>query len=154
MQPEWWPGYSKVHPLPTPINPVLTHRQNSYTRIALACTPYPLTKISMLIFYLRLAPHPAFRKVCFVIIGYIVASSTVITLMNLFSCTPVRGGWDHSPELGAKCVDGTKFYYFYCSMSIFTDILLLVLPIPIILRLQLRPKVKYGLVAMFASGLL
>lgn len=108
----------------------------------------------MLCFYLRLAPQPTFRKVCLSIIIYILSSSTAVTLLNLFSCTPVRGGWDHSPELGAKCIDASKFYYFYCSMSVVTDILLMVLPIPILLRLQLRRKVKYGLVAMFATGTL
>lgn len=108
----------------------------------------------MLIFYMRLAPQPTFRRVCLAIIGYIVASSTVVTLLNSFSCTPIRGGWDHSPELGAKCIDASRFYYFYCSMSTITDILLMALPIPILLRLQLRRKVKYGLVAMFATGIL
>lgn len=146
-------------PPPTPPhNPrhhlVLTSRQYSYAQVFVACMPYPLTKVSMLFFYLRLAPLPTFRKVCFSIITYILAASTVVTLLNLFSCTPVSGGWDHSPELGAKCINATNFYYFYGSMSVVTDVLLMVLPIPILLRLQLRRKVKYGLVAMFVTGTL
>lgn len=107
----------------------------------------------MLFFYLRLAPHPTYRKVCFSTIGYIAVSSTIITLINLFHCNPVRGGWDHDPALGAKCYDPSIFYYVYSSLNVVTDILLVVIPIPILLKLQLPPKVKIGLVVMFAGGI-
>lgn len=108
----------------------------------------------MLLFYLRLTRQPTFRKICFTTMGYIGVSSAVVTMLNLFSCTPIRGGWDHSPALNAKCIDASRFYYFNGAMSMVTDILLMTLPIPILLRLQLRKKVKYGLVGMFAAGTL
>lgn len=122
--------------------------------MTLGCVPYPLTKISMLCFYLRLAPQPTFRKICHATIVYIATTATVMALLNLFGCTPVRGGWDHSPELGAKCLDVSPYLYFHTGMSTVTDVLLMLLPVPILLRLQLRPKTKYGLVAMFALGIL
>lgn len=75
-------------------------------------------------------------------------------LLNLFSCIPVRAGWDHDPALEAKCIDASPYFYFSYSMNVVTDILVMTLPIPILMRLQLRPKAKYGLIFMFAAGIL
>lgn len=150
--------YFKVHshiaplPLLNPYEVLLTYRQFGYVFGALGSIPYPLTKVSMLLFYLRLTQRPTHRKICFATIGYILTTATAMLLANLFRCTPVRGGWDNSPELGAKCASITVFLLFYTSTNIVTDVMLVVLPIPILLRLQIKPRAKYGLVAMFGFG--
>lgn len=150
---EWWPSYMKVHaPHPHPYQHELTCRQYSYSMTALACASYPLTKISMLAFYARLAPLPMYRKICFATIAVIGISGVFFMLTCLFSCRPMNGGWSHSSGLNTKCLRTRTFSYLYCSFSVIADVILMVLPIPILLRLQLRPKVKYGLVAMFATG--
>lgn len=145
-----------LHPPHNPVSfvPTNTTPQFSYATNAIACIPYPLTKLSMLFFYLRLAPHSTFRKVCIGTMSYIVLSSAVITMLLLFPCTPVRGGWDHDPALGAKCIDAGNFFYFYCSMNVVTDIMLMMIPIPILLRMQLPRRARYGLVGMFSAGIL
>lgn len=108
----------------------------------------------MLFFYLALAPHPTFRKICYISILYMLASSTAMTLLTLFGCTPISGGWDHSVQLAAKCVNATGFYYTFYVANIATDVLVMVLPIPILLRLRLQRRVKLGLGAMFAVGIM
>lgn len=158
---DWWPGHLKVNPPPSPptlaphpLQRVLTYRQFSYAQIAVAATPYPLTKISMLVFYIRLAPHRTHRRFCYATIAYIGISATVVVMLNLFGCWPISDGWQRSPGVPGNCLNTRPYSYFYCSMSVVTDIMLMVLPIPILLRLHICPRVKYGLVAMFATGIL
>lgn len=113
---------------------------------------YPFTKVSMLYFYIRLSPHRTSAKICYISILYIVTSSTAITMVNMFRCTPVAGNWDRT--ITAKCFDASLFYYIYGSLNAGTDILLMVLPIPILMRLQMETRVKFGLVVMFSVGIL
>lgn len=133
-----------------PANPA----QYSFSMVTFAGVPYPLTKVSMLLFYLRLCQRPTFRKSCYCTIAYIVCSATAVTLVGIFSCTPIRAGWDHDPALHARCIDAGTYLYAYQGVNIATDVLLMALPIPIIMRLQMRPKAKWGLVAMFTVGIL
>lgn len=121
---------------------------------ATACASYPFTKISILIFYVRLAPHPTYRKVCFATMVFIGLSAAAFTLTCVFSCRPVNRSLDCSPDLNIRCLKLRTFSYVYCTTGVVTDVILLLLPIPILLRLQLRPKIKYGLVAMFATGIM
>lgn len=78
----------------------------------------------------------------------------VLVFVTIFSCSPVRGGWDHDPALHPKCIDDVPFLLTSNIMNIITDIVLMAMPIPVLLKLQLRPGVKYGLVSMFAAGIL
>lgn len=108
----------------------------------------------MLFFYISLAPYRTFTTICYISIAYITLSSTVLTFINLFGCTPVKAGWDHDLALHSKCIDASIFLYIYSSCNAATDILLMVLPIPILMRMQLRMKVKLGVIAMFGSGIM
>lgn len=108
----------------------------------------------MLIFYIRLAQHPTHRIFCYATMAYVGISATVVVMLNLFGCSPISDGWNRSPGVRANCLNTRAYSYFYCSMSVLTDVMLMVLPIPILLRLQVEPRVKYGLVAMFAAGIL
>lgn len=108
----------------------------------------------MLFFYISLAPYRTFTTICYISITYITLSSTALTLINLFSCTPVKAGWDRDPALHSRCINASNFLYIYSSCNTATDILLMVLPIPILMRMQLRMKVKLGVIAMFGSGIM
>lgn len=112
------------------------------------------TKTSMLFFYLRLATEPRFRIICYLSIAYTTLSSIAVLLVNLFGCTPISGSWDRRPSDHSICITTPAFYYCSEISNAFTDLLLIVLPIPILVRLQLRWQVKLGLVAMFTMGFL
>lgn len=108
----------------------------------------------MLFFYLRLATERHFRIICHLSIAYITLSSTAILLVNLFGCAPISGSWDRRPSTHSVCITTPLFYYVAETNNAFTDLLLIVLPIPILVRLQLEWRVKLGLVAMFTMGFL
>lgn len=108
----------------------------------------------MLFFYLRLATERTLRAICHTIIIIVSVSSGFILLLNLFGCTPVSGAWDRLPSAHSVCITGRPFYYYTAVSNIVIDVLLLLLPIPILFRLRLGWRVKLGLVAMFSMGFL
>ncbi|KAJ8120285.1 hypothetical protein ONZ43_g2965 [Nemania bipapillata] len=87
-------------------------------------------------------------------------SRTFVTLYTIFAfltlflyCKPLSGFWDVTS--GAKCYSLELFIRFglaNTALSIFTDILLASLPIPIIWQLQLKTKIRVYLIIMLALG--
>ncbi|KAL0638697.1 hypothetical protein Q9L58_002275 [Maublancomyces gigas] len=137
MQPEWWPMHSTYN----------------YATTVLGSTNFPMTKLSMLFFYLRLATLPTPRKVIYATIGYIAISSIICTTITIFQCTPIRGAWNHNvPNL--KCLDISHVNYFQATLNVVTDILLVAIPIPIIMKMQLKLGIKLALIGMFVTGIL
>lgn len=154
FRPEWDLTYSKVRPSPLPSAALapLKPPQLSYTIVVLSGTCYPLAKLSVLYLYTPLYQQRAFASVCYVAVACIVVSSSAVTLISLFGCTPIHGGWDRS--VPAKCVDTALFFYVYTLRVACTDVLLMALPIPVLMRMQQQRCVTVGLGVIFASGLL
>jgi enolase len=61
-------------------------------------------------------------------------------------------GWDG--EHAGKCLDINKFMIAATGTNIFIDVVIIVLPIPQLLKLSLSWRKKVGLLAMFAVGIL
>lgn len=138
LQPEWKAQYSRF----------------SYGTRAIGSIPFGINKLSMLCFYLRLAPHRNFRIICHLCITYIIIVYSAVSIINIFGCAPLSGGWSLDPTLHARCITNTGLYYFTAYNNTMLDILLLVLPIPIVLQLRLGWRVKLCLVGMFTMGFL
>ncbi|KAJ2986878.1 hypothetical protein NUW58_g3174 [Xylaria curta] len=79
---------------------------------------------------------------------------TIFAFLTLFLyCQPLSGFWDITS--GAKCYSLELFIRFglaNTALSIFTDILLASLPIPVIWQLQLKTKLRVYLIIMLALG--
>lgn len=79
-------------------------------------------------------------------IGHIVGA-----LILIFSCTPVKRAWK-TDEPGSCLPVGATFY----GLAIFTiicDVVIIFLPIPLLLRLNIKPAQKAGVVCLFLLGL-
>ncbi|KAI0455417.1 hypothetical protein F5B21DRAFT_503471 [Xylaria acuta] len=79
---------------------------------------------------------------------------TIFAFLTLFLyCKPLSGFWDLNS--GAKCYSVTLFIRFglaNTALSIFTDILLATLPIPVVWQLQLKKRIRIYLIVMLALG--
>lgn len=71
--------------------------------------------------------------------------------ISIFACSPVSAFWDLTITNG-HCVDKRFLWFFNASFSIFTDIVLLALPIPVLLKLVIPKNQKILLVGIFALG--
>lgn len=68
----------------------------------------------------------------------------------LFACRPIAGSWD--PLLPAVCINRGGIYISQAVIGIVTDVLLLALPIPTLVGLQMNTKKKLGLAGIFVIG--
>jgi hypothetical protein len=109
-----------------------------------------LTKISILVFYLRIFPHRIFRYAAFATIGMIMVSMMLIFFLTLFSCHPVSYFWDKDQH--GRCLDVNALAYANSSMSIVQDLIITILPLPILANLNIGTKKKIGVSFMFAVG--
>lgn len=73
-------------------------------------------------------------------------------LVGIFMCRPVQGFWDQSVE--ATCIPNFPQFYINAAGNIITDIAVLVLPLPVINRLNLAKPQKILLLGIFSLGFL
>ncbi|KAI6370615.1 hypothetical protein MCOR25_004159 [Pyricularia grisea] len=113
-----------------------------------------LAKVSLLIFYHRLSPVRSFKHAVNFTIFVVVVYNTAIMFALIFSCWPVQKNFDLSiPQNVGECnVNLTQVYIATCIMGIITDLMVLVLPLPTVLRLQVSRAQKIGLFFIFSIG--
>lgn len=70
----------------------------------------------------------------------------------LFACKPIAASWDPLLLPTAVCLNRGGIYIAQAVIGIVTDVLLLALPIPTVLKLQMPNKQKIGLVGIFGVG--
>ncbi|EAW13620.1 putative plasma membrane protein Pth11-like [Aspergillus clavatus NRRL 1] len=112
-----------------------------------------LTKISILLLYIRLFVHRWFLLICWVWIGIIVSFTLGTVFSSIFQCTPVQWAFDKSIPGGGKCINMTAFWYANATFNILSDLVLIALPIPVVIKLQLPHKSKIALCGIFAVGI-
>ncbi|KAI0976147.1 hypothetical protein F4678DRAFT_456469 [Xylaria arbuscula] len=112
-----------------------------------------LLKISLCLSLHRLSRSKVFHYILWGTIAF-VSIYTIFAFLTLFLyCQPLSGFWDLTSD--AKCYSITLFIRFALAntaLSIFTDILLASLPIPVIWQLQLKRKIRVYLIIMLGLG--
>jgi hypothetical protein len=110
-----------------------------------------IPKLAVIDVYLRIFQIRWARWVFIITACVIAASGAAVALGTVFQCRPVRFSWDHSIP-GGKCSDLKALFNYLFIPNVVTDVVLLVVPLPIIVGLQLSWSVKSGVVAVFLSG--
>ena len=72
--------------------------------------------------------------------------------VGIFQCTPVQAAWNLS--LSRKCIDLGQFYLAQGIVDVILDVILLVTPVPFLLKLHITGPQKIGLTVVFALGYL
>lgn len=109
-------------------------------------------KCAIVALYHRLASMPKHKTVLKWIGGVVLAHTIAAVITTAHICNPVAIMWQ--PTFPVGCIDILSFNYFNATFHIFTDLLLAVLPIPILKGLQINRKRKVALVVVFAVGAL
>ncbi|KAH7053393.1 hypothetical protein B0J12DRAFT_718522 [Macrophomina phaseolina] len=107
-------------------------------------------KFSLLLFYRRLAPFKWFQVAIYIVMFVVFAYTLGIMFSLIFPCRPIVSNWDVT--VTGKCISKTGIYIATAVINIATDIALLVLPIPVLARLQMPLLEKAALIAMFSIG--
>ncbi|KAL2071836.1 hypothetical protein VTL71DRAFT_13071 [Oculimacula yallundae] len=109
-----------------------------------------LTKASILLLYLRIFVQKPFRIACKVMLAIILTYMVATWFATIFQCTPIARAWNKT--IPGTCIDLTKNWYANAGFSIATDLIILVLPMPILYTSRLPPNQKRALMFVFALG--
>ncbi|KAI0857404.1 hypothetical protein F4860DRAFT_517858 [Xylaria cubensis] len=111
-----------------------------------------LTKSSILFLYLRIFGNVKWlRRTCYVLLVLIALYYTAATLVTILQCIPVAAAFDKNIT-SLKCISLTPFWYTNAVISIATDLIILIIPIPLICALQMSRPRKAALIFVFALG--
>ncbi|KAH0275192.1 hypothetical protein KCU91_g4753, partial [Aureobasidium melanogenum] len=127
-----------------------------FSRIQFAGGPlYCLTvlgfKLSLLISYLRVAGfNRTYATVVWTVLVSVVISQSLFTILLSVGCQPIAKQWD--PSIPGKCLNALPIYFALGGTSLGWDLIIIVLPSPILRRLQLDSHRKVALFAVFSLG--
>ncbi|MCJ1401369.1 hypothetical protein MMC11_004581 [Xylographa trunciseda] len=111
-----------------------------------------LVKISILHLYVTIFPNPAFRKICYALMAISTAYFVSILLETFLLCMPFVYNWDKTIE--GTCGNQTLALLMIGAANLIIDAILVLLPLPLLWRLQLPIWKKLGLLVMFSLGVL
>lgn len=138
-------------------NNVLTSRLQT---VFLGNCSYLLTlsfiKVSLLFQLLRISvPDSKTRKIIIGVFVFAIIVSLVNLLLAIFRCLPVAYHWTRIlPNAEGHCLDFTVVVYTTSGLNIFMDIIIWIVPMPLIWNLRLPKAQKIGLVAVMSLGAL
>jgi hypothetical protein len=111
-----------------------------------------LVKTSVLLFLLRLGGQKPGVRISIHVVNFInIALMVAIFLVVMFQCWPVDFNWNPAIE-GGKCIEQGVFYLATAGLTLFTDVLVLALPIWIFADLKMKLKTKIALMVVFLFG--
>ncbi|VUC27945.1 unnamed protein product [Clonostachys rosea] len=108
------------------------------------------TKLSLLLFYLQISPQTWFRRAVWVSIAVVSLSSIIIVCFMYFGCSPPHKAFRLKTE--GHCVNAGIFYIATAVSNIVTDVILFVLPIPMVYTLRMPRIQKFGAMMVFGIG--
>ncbi|KAL4870530.1 hypothetical protein BDV12DRAFT_55516 [Aspergillus spectabilis] len=124
---------------------------------SLSCS---ITKLSLLWFCKRLLiignKGVYSRYNVAMIVGMVVVgiSSALFILFSLFHCRPIHAYWDLEPQYPHHCLNDGAIVFSASTINIFTDVLVTILPMPLIWKLQLPVRQRLAVIAIFGLGIM
>ncbi|EXK30585.1 hypothetical protein FOXG_16509 [Fusarium oxysporum f. sp. lycopersici 4287] len=112
------------------------------------------TKVSILLFYRRIFSRGGLSfKIAFWFGTFLVASYPVIFLFTmLFCCTPLSHYWTQFKGTEGSCIDVGHFFVILAIINLFTNVIVLLIPVPEVLKLQMSREKKGAVFGILALG--
>ncbi|CZR52684.1 uncharacterized protein PAC_02561 [Phialocephala subalpina] len=109
------------------------------------------TKTTLLLIFARVF-SPFRKSVIFihVFIGLMFLYYFPVMIIKIKVCTPIEGLWN--PDIHAECVNQTELFWTDTIMSATTDLVILLLPIPLVWSLQVPFKKKLRISILLGAG--
>ncbi|KAI8954030.1 hypothetical protein F4801DRAFT_587936 [Xylaria longipes] len=111
-----------------------------------------LTKSSILLLYLRIFSSVRWlRRTCYALLALVISNCIATTFVTIFQCNPVVAAFDKDIT-NKTCINISPFWYANAFVSIGTDLIILVIPMPLICALQMPRLRKAALIIAFGLG--
>jgi len=114
-----------------------------------------LTKISILLFYLRIFPDRSFRLWAYITLAFCVLYMLAIVPAVIAQCIPISLAWERwdGPHDG-KCINLNAMGWSAAAVNIVLDAVVIVLPLHEMTKLKMSRRRKAGILLMFLGGAL
>ncbi|KAL3463056.1 hypothetical protein BJX64DRAFT_287791 [Aspergillus heterothallicus] len=109
-----------------------------------------LTKISMVLLYMRLFSTRTYRVLLWILLLLIVCSGLWMFIGTLLICIPVQAFWDQS--IPHTCLSREVVWFLNAALQIAGDLILVVVPMPQLMKLRIPSRQKACLMFIFALG--
>jgi hypothetical protein len=116
-----------------------------------------MLKLTISEFFKRLISNiwrDSYEKILIFIRWFLLLTFIGVVIADLSECQPFDHYWQVTPDPGAKCRQGYAQLLTMGTANVLTDFLLVLFPIPIIIRSKMRMQRKIQLVCLFAGSLL
>jgi hypothetical protein len=127
---------------------------NRYSQVNFAGRPFYMLgvlgfKVSLCFAYLRLVEkRRVYRRITWAVLITCTLAHIGGTLVLMFQCNPVYKSW--SPRTPGKCLRNDITFYTLAAITIFYDLCVIILPIPLFLRTLITNRKKAVLIILFA----
>lgn len=123
-------------------------------------------KLSILYFFKTIASHRTMRHVVNGTIVFVILYSLGAVVAAAFECRKPSDAWnsdayfaqfDTTPDLKApktQCYDPTILFMFTAALNLFSDVVILIIPLPTLLGLSVPLRQKLALIGIFSVGML
>ncbi|EME45544.1 hypothetical protein DOTSEDRAFT_102791, partial [Dothistroma septosporum NZE10] len=111
------------------------------------------TKVAFVLLYLRVwKDGVVFHRVCYVILALLAVALVGFESSTIFLCSPIDYTWKAIRGAQGHCIHRQAQLYTSSSTNVAFDLVVLLLPLPNILALQMNSKKKIGLLFTFVVG--
>lgn len=111
-----------------------------------------LTKLSILVFYLRFVVESAkLRGIIYATMVITILYSIIASFVWVYACQPLEKYWDLTITDGS-CINFLKVTIFSGVMNTVTDAIILLLPIMILWGLSMPKRQKIGVIMIMMTG--
>lgn len=113
-----------------------------------------LAKTSLLLLLLRLfGQKPGVRRFIVWVNTANIGMMIAVFLATVVQCIPIQKTWQPT-SLEGRCIDRRTLFTVLSSFNIFTDILIIALPLSIFIGLKIPRRTKIALMLVFLLGFL
>ncbi|KAI9763513.1 MAG: hypothetical protein M1840_000466 [Geoglossum simile] len=109
-----------------------------------------LVKLSILALYARIAPTRRYRMIVYSIALAVVAQLVQKEIGFLAACHPLENFWNSTTH--ESCIGILPFITVNAAINIFIDLIVCILPIPVVRKLQLNQRKKISIYIIISLG--
>lgn len=132
-------------------DPNTIHGQINIINENLYCVCMAFLKFSILSMYGSIFPQRKFHYCLWAVAAFMTCWAISCAFVAIFQCTPIAFGWDPS-IVGGTCVNYGALVLVAGICNIITDFVVLAMPIPLVLKLNLSTQRKRMVIFTFAMG--
>lgn len=112
---------------------------------------FVVTKVSILLFYIRVFPLRGLRIACAIVGCLAITLGMSICIVGGLMCRPLAYTWNKN-IVGGKCLPRHAIFYIPAVPTLLLNAVIVCLPMPTIWRLQMKRAHRIAVIAVFALG--